>query len=176
MKRLGTNTSERLRGGTVQKKNGGRGAEGQETTGGRGPRAPGRNLGFRVQRVRKGRKWPTRTNLPSAAFPDFQGDTGVKFLLNNLGREKVTFARNGFAERARNCQRVSMRSPMGTPHNRDVGNVLMEEGGKVWATVREFGLVSGLRAVGAGLLVLRRADRNVKSCVKVAQAACQCQG
>ena len=26
-----------------------------------------------------------------------------------------------------------MRSPVGTPHDRDVGHVLTEEGGKVWA-------------------------------------------
>ena len=36
-------------------------------------------------------------------------------------------------------------------------------------TVREFGLVSGLRAVGAGLLSVWGADRDVKGCVGVAQ-------
>ena len=61
----------------------------------------------------------------------FPGDTGVKFLIDNLGREKIAFARNGCAERAHNSQRVSVRSPTGTPHDRGVGDVLAEEGGKV---------------------------------------------
>ena len=112
----------------------------------------------RVQSVRKGRKRPT----PSAAFPDFKGDTGVKFLTDNLDRDKVTFERNEIAERAQNGQRVSVRSPVGAPHDRGVGDVLTEEGGKVWATVCEFGLVSGLRAVGASLLSVRGTDRDVK--------------
>ena len=79
----------------------------------------------------------------------------MKFLTDNLGRDKVAFQRDGFAERAQNSQRVSMRSPIGTPHDRGVGNVLAEEGGKVWAIVGEFGLVSGLRAVGTSLLSVR---------------------
>ena len=131
------------------RKNGAHGAGGQETTGGRGPRAPGRNLVFRVQRARKGRN--CRALL-------LQGDASVKFMIDNLGRDKVTFARNGFAERAQNSQRVSVRSPTGTPHDRCVGNVLTEEGGKVWARVREFGLMSGLRAVGASMLSVWGAD------------------
>ena len=51
-----------------------------------GGRAWGRRqeLHFRVQRVRNGRKWPTSPNLPSAAFPDFQGDIGVMFLTDKL--------------------------------------------------------------------------------------------
>ena len=118
-------------------------------------------LGF--QRVPKGRKWPTSQNLPSVAFPDFQRDTGVKFLIDNLGRDKVTFARNECAETAQNCERVSMRSPTGTPHDRGAGKVLTE------ATVREFALVFSLRAVGAGLLGVRGAGRDVKGCVGVAQ-------
>ena len=108
---------------------------------------PRQELGFRVQRVPKGRKWPASPNLPSAAFPDFQGDAGVKFLIDDFSRDKVAFARDGFIERAQNGQRVSVRSPVGAPHDWGVGDVLTEEGGKVWATVCTFGLVSGLRAV-----------------------------
>ena len=93
----------------------------------------------------------------------------MKFLTDNLGGDKVTFARSGFAERAQNSERVSERSPIGTPHDRGVGNVLTEEGGRVWAIVREFGLVSGLRAVGAGQLGVRGADRDVQGGVGVAQ-------
>ena len=57
-----------------------------------------------------------------------------------------------------------------TPHDLGVGNVLTEEGRKVWATVRKFGLVPGLRAVGASLLSVRGADRDVKGSVGVARA------
>ena len=94
----------------------------------------------------------TSPNLPSAAFPDFKGGASMKFLIDSLSRDKVTFATNGFAERAQNSQRVSMTSPTNTPHDRGVGNVLTEEGGKVWAILGEFGLVSSLRAVGTSLL------------------------
>ena len=51
-----------------------------------------------------------------------------------------------------------------------VVNVLTEEGGKVWAAVGEFGLVSGLRAVGTSLLSVRGADRDVKGSVGVPRA------
>ena len=82
----------------------------------------------------------------------------MKLLIDNIGKDKGTFARNGFAERAQNSQRVSVRSPTGTPHDRGVGNVVTEEGRKVRAIIREFGLVSGLRAVRAGLLSVRGTD------------------
>ena len=92
-----------------------------------------------------------------AAFPDVQGDAGMKFLIDNLSRDKVAFARDGFTERVQNGQCVSVRSPVGAPHDRGVEDLLTEEGGKVWAIVRKFGLVSSLRAVGAGLLGVRGA-------------------
>ena len=38
----------------------------------------------------------------------------MKFLIDNLGRDKVSFARDGFTERTETSQRVSMRSPIGT--------------------------------------------------------------
>ena len=102
--------------------------------------------------------------------------------MDNLSGDKVTFARDGFTERAHNGQRVSMRSPTGTPHNRCVGDVLAEEGGKVWVTVGEFGLVSGLRSVNTSLLCVRGADRDVEGGVELPSAevrtstgASQCQ-
>ena len=52
----------------------------------------------------------------------------MKLLIDNLGRDKVAFARDGFTERAQNSQRLSTRSPTGTPHDRGVGDVLAEEG------------------------------------------------
>ena len=132
---------------------------------------PGPQAGIMIQgpesgRAASGQQGP---NLPGAAFPDFQGDAGMKFLTDNLGRDKVAFARDGFAERAQNSLRVSMRSPTGTPLDRGVGDFLAEERGKVWATVGEFGLVSGLRAVSTSLLSVRGADRDVKGGVGVAQ-------
>ena len=72
----------------------------------------------------------------------------------------------------RTGQRVSVRSLIGTPHDRGVGNVLTEEGRKVWAVVCGFGVVSGLRAVGASLLGVRGTDRDVKGGV----GGAQCRG
>ena len=77
----------------------------------------------------------------------------MKFLMDNLGGDKVAFARDRFTERAQNSQRVSMRSPIGTP--------LAEKG--------EFGLVSGLRAVSASLLCKRGAGRDVEGSEGVAK-------
>ena len=42
---------------------------------------------------------------------------------DNLGRSDVAFARNGFAERAQNGQRVGMRSPVGAPDNWGIRDV-----------------------------------------------------
>ena len=58
-------------------------------------------------------------NLLGAAFPDFQGDAGVELLKDNLSGNKVAFA-----EKAQNGQRVSVRSPMDAPDDRDAGDVL----------------------------------------------------
>ena len=86
---------------------------------------------------------------------------------NDFGRGKVAFARDGFTERAQNGQRVLERSPIGTPHDRGVGNVL--EGSQVGARVVQFGLHPGLGAVGAGLQGVRRTNGHVQRRVRVAQ-------
>ena len=104
-----------------------------KTTQERGPRAPSRHYDS------GSRESGRAASGQQAAFPDFQGDAG----------DKVAFAHDGLTERVHNGQR---RSPIGTPHNRGVGDVLAEEGGKVWDTVGEFGFVSGLRAVNTSLL------------------------
>ena len=49
-------------------------------------------LRVRIQRVWKGRG-PTCANLPGAAFPDFQGDAGVKLLEDNLGLRAMDLSR-----------------------------------------------------------------------------------
>ena len=54
---------------------------------------------------------------------------------DDFGRGNVAFARDGFAERAQNGQRVRVRSPIGTPHDRGVGDVLAKEGSQVGAVV-----------------------------------------
>ena len=66
---------------------------------------------------------------------------------NDFSRGNVAFARDGFAERAQNGQRVLVRSPIGTPHDRGVGDVLTKEGSQVGAIVFQFGLHPGLSAV-----------------------------
>ena len=78
---------------------------------------------------------PTSSDLLGAALPDFQGDAGVEFLKDNPNRDKVAFARHGFTERAHNGQSVSMRSTVGAPDDRGVGNVLAEKRREVWAVV-----------------------------------------
>ena len=88
---------------------------------------------------------------------------------NHFGRGKVAFARDGFTERAQNGQRVLVRSPIGTPHDRGVGNVLAKEGSQVGAIVVQFGLHPGLGAVGAGLQGVRRTNGHVQRRVGVAQ-------
>ena len=151
-----TDTSARLRKDTAQE-NGTHGAGRQETAGAQGSR---QELGDTVQRVREGRERPTGSNLPGLRFQIFRmvlAETKLRLRAMDLLRER------------KNSQRISVRSPTGTPHNRGAGNMLTEEGGKVWAVVRKFGLVSGLRAVGASLLRVRGADRDVKGSVGVAQ-------
>ena len=95
---------------------------------GKGPR---RGLDVRVQDSREVRHWPTGSYLPCAASPYLQCDARVQPVENDFSRGNVAFARDGFAERAQNGQRVRVRSPIGTPQDRGVGDVLTEEGSQV---------------------------------------------
>ena len=88
---------------------------------------------------------------------------------DDFGRGNVAFAGDGFAERAQNGQRVRVRSPIGTPHDRSVGDVLTKKGSQVGAVVFQLGLHPGLSAVSASLQSVRRADGHVERCVGVAQ-------
>ena len=65
---------------------------------------------------------------------------------NDFSRSDVAFARNGFAERAQNGQHVGVRSPIGTPHDRGVGDALAKKSCQVRAIVLEFCLDPGLSA------------------------------
>ena len=87
-----------------------------------------------------------------AGRPQPQSRDQVQPLMHDLSRDEVAFARDGFAERAQS-QRVLVGSPIGTPNNRlSVGDVLTEEGGKMWAIAVELGSKPGSGAVWAGLL------------------------
>ena len=105
----------------------------------------------------------------SASIPDFQGDAGVQLLEKDLSDNNVAFARERFTERAQNCQRVSVESPIGAPNDRGLGKVLPEEGGEEWAMVGKFGIKPRLRAIRTSLLTVWRANRDVKGGVRVAK-------
>ena len=79
------------------------------------------------------------------------------------------FGRGNVAFGAQNGQRVRVRSPIGTPHDRGVGDVLAKEGSQVGAVVFQLGLHPGLSAVSASLQSVRGADGHVERCVGVAQ-------
>ena len=87
----------------------------------------------------------------------------MEFFIDNLSGDKVPFECDRFTERAQNGQRVSVRSPEGAPDDRGVGNVLADKRGDV------FGFMPGVCAVRPGLLSVRRADRDVKGSVGVAE-------
>ena len=89
---------------------------------------------------------------------------------DNLSRSNVAFARNGFAERAQNGQRVGVRSPVGAPDNWGVGDVLAEKSGQVLSIMLKFGLDPGLSAVNTSLRGVRGADGDVQCSVGVAQS------
>ena len=59
---------------------------------------------------------------------------------DDISRSNVAFARDGFAKRAQNGQRVGVRSPIGTPHDRGVGDILTKKSRQVRAIVFKFGL------------------------------------
>ena len=88
---------------------------------------------------------------------------------DDFSRGDVAFARDGFAERAQNGQRVRVTSPIGTPHNRGVGDVLAKKGSQVGAIVFKFGLHPGLSAVSASLGGVRGADGHVQCALPKAE-------
>ena len=94
-------------------------------------KSPRRGLDVHVQDSRGVRHRPTGAYLPCAASPYLQCDARVQPVENDFSRGNVAFVRDGFAERAQNGQRVRVRSPIGTPHDRGVGDVLTEEGSQV---------------------------------------------
>ena len=107
VKRLRTDMGACLREDTVQKRKSGRHDAGEQTsTGKRGPRTPGRNYDSRSRESRRAASGQQARICRALCFQIS--------MVDNLGRDKVTFARDGFAERAQNSQRVSMRSPIGT--------------------------------------------------------------
>ena len=89
---------------------------------------------------------------------------------DDFSRSNVAFARDGFAERAQNGQRVGVRSPRGTPHDRGVGDVLAKRSSQVRAIVLKFGLDPGLSAVNIGLRGVRGADGHIQCSVGIAQS------
>ena len=74
-------------------------------------------------------------------FPTLSGNHGIRnnttavVFLNNLG----WFARDRFAERPQKGQRVLVVSSMNTPDYRNVGDVLTEKGGEMWAIIVQLG-------------------------------------
>ena len=76
-------------------------------------RGPRQGLDVHVQSGWKIRHGPAGAYLPCAASPYFQRDAGVQSMEDDFGRGNVAFARDGFAERAQNGQRVRVRSPIG---------------------------------------------------------------
>ena len=132
-------------------------------------KSPRWGLDVHVQDGREVRNRPAGAYLPCAASPYLQCDARVQPVENDFSRGDVAFARDRFAERAQNGQRVRVRSSIGTPHDRGVGDVLAKKGSQVGATVFEFGLHPGLGAVGASLQGVRRADGHVQCGVGVTQ-------
>ena len=132
-------------------------------------RSPRRELDVHVQDGREVRHKPASAYLPWTASPYLQCDARVQPVENDFSRGDVAFARDGFAERAQNGQRDRVRSPIGTPHDLGVGDVLAKKGSQVGGRVFEFSLHPGLGAVGASLQGVRRADGHVQCGVGVTQ-------
>ena len=122
-------------------------------------KSPRRGPDAHAQDSRWVRHRPTGAYLPCASSPYLQCDARVQPVENDFSRCNVAFARDGFVERSQNGQRVRARSPIGTPHDRGVGDVLTEEGSQVGGIVFKFGLHPGQGAVGASV---RRADGHVQ--------------
>ena len=131
---------------------------------------PHEGLGIQVQVSRESSHRPAGTNLTCRAAPDLKSNTGVQSVKDNLSRSNVAFARNGFAERAQNGQRVGMRSPVGAPDNWGIRDVLAEKSVQVGSIVLKFGLDPGLSAINTSLGGVRGANgghpRQCKRCPK----------
>ena len=132
-------------------------------------RSPRRGLDVQVQGGREIRHGPACAYLPCTASPYLQCDARVQPVENDFSRGNVAFARDGFAERAQNGQCVGVRSPIGTPHDRGVGDVLTKKGSQVGAIVCQFGLHPGMCAISASLQSVWRANGHVKRRVGVTQ-------
>ena len=94
----------------------------------------------------------------------------MKFLINDLGRDKVTFARNGFAESAQ--KQATCLGEVAHRHSTQPGCRICaggEERGGEGAVVSKFSFTPSLCAVRACMLGVRRADREVKVSLGVAQ-------
>ena len=102
--------------------------------------SPREGLDVQIQVGREIRHGPAGAYLPCAASPYLQCDARLQPVENDFSRGDIAFARDGFAERAQNGQRVRVRSPIGTPHDHGVGDVLTEEGSQVGAVVFQLGL------------------------------------
>ena len=94
-------------------------------------------LEVKLQGRREGRKRPARTDLLSTPFPNLQDDAAMQPLENDLSRDEIAFARDGFTERAQRSMCAD---------HRGVGDILSEEGWEVWAVVVKFGRAPGLGA------------------------------
>ena len=112
---------------------------------------------------------PAGAYLSRAASPDLKRNARMEPVEDDFGRGNVAFARDGFAERAQNGQRVGVRSPVGTPNDWGVGDVLAKESSQVRAVTLQLGRHPGLRAVSASLQSVRRTDGHVERRVGVAQ-------
>ena len=166
----------------------------QESPKEKGPEGLRPRLRVRIQNGGRGREGPAETDLPSAPLPDCQGNAGVQRLEHDFRRDEIAFARDGFAERAQNGQRVSVGSPIGAPDDRSVGgDVLSEERGEVskdQCRIRQ--RLQQSAQLGHGLVVLRQqvlmyclskaelhtaldyAQRESSRCVWASMQTCRC--
>ena len=99
--------------------------------------------------------------LSRATSPDLKRNARVEPVEDDFGRGNVAFARDGFAERAQNGQRVGVRSPVGAPNDWGVGD-LAKESSQVRAVTLQLGRHPGLCAVSASLQSVRSTDGHVE--------------
>ena len=133
-------TAENRHGRTPQRdtdqENGGHGAESRQ--------GPELQAGTRIQGPKslEGRKWPVCPNLPSAAFPDFEGVAGVKFLMANSAETKLRLRAMDFL---RERKTATCLGEVARRRSTRSGRRRCSDGGEGrLGMVRTFGLVSGL--------------------------------